>query len=80
MDKSKVGQFFLLIGVILLVIFFASDVSQSLHVGYFFSGVLMGGLGIYLMVRHKKPAPQSGRFRMLRRRSQEDEEENEEGE
>jgi hypothetical protein len=65
--KSKIGRFLLFIGLILLVVFFASD--QSLHpsYGYFCVGVIVALLGGLLMVRGHHPPAESMRFRTLRK-------------
>ena len=65
--KSKIGRLLLLIGLILLVIFFAVDQSKSPSYGYFCIGLVAVILGGILIVRgHPAPA-ESMRFRTLRR-------------
>ncbi len=64
--KCRIGLFFFLIGLVLWVIFFGSDQSQNPEVVYFFGGVFLGGLGIYLMWKDRKPPSDSKRFRLFR--------------
>jgi hypothetical protein len=66
-EKGRIGQFFLFIGLILLVIFFFTDQAQNPSYGYFFFGAASTFLGGYLMWRYRKPGPQADRFRSLRR-------------
>jgi hypothetical protein len=67
-EKRKVGQFFLYLGLILLVIFFASDQAQHPAYGYFFAGAGLVFLGGYLMWRDRPPVePNTERFRTLRK-------------
>ncbi len=65
-ERGRVGQFFLFVGLILLVIFFATDQSQEPQVGWFFGGLLVMGVGVYLIWKDWKPRPPSQRFRLLR--------------
>jgi hypothetical protein len=63
----RIGEFFLFIGLILLVIFFASDQSQELAWGYLIIGgglVILGGI---LMWRRRGPEIESNRFRTYRK-------------
>ena len=65
--KSKFGRFFILIGLVLLVVFFAVDQARSPSYGYFCIGIVMVILGGLMMVRGHKPPDESMRFRTLRR-------------
>ncbi len=65
--KSKIGRLLMLIGLILLVIFFAVDQSKSPSYGYFCVGLVAVILGGVLMVRGQQPPAESMRFRTLRR-------------
>jgi hypothetical protein len=72
-EKSRLGLYFLFVGVILLIIFFSIDPEAPPLVGFFFWGIGLIGLGLYLIRRDWKKPPSSGRFRLihkLRRRSQ----------
>lgn len=61
----RFGNFLLIIGVIFLLYFFASDQSENPQFLLFFSGVALTALGILLM-RRRPPAPEGGgRFRLL---------------
>jgi hypothetical protein len=69
-EKSRLGSFFLFIGLILLMIFFFTDQAKYPSYGYFFVGATLMFLGGYLWWRDRKPAPESGRFRSIRRMRQ----------
>lgn len=67
---SRIGCFFALVGIILLVIFLASDFSHNPDFNY----LLVGGLGLILGYvfyrRGKPPAPPSPYFSALRKANQ----------
>ncbi len=65
--KSKIGRFFLFIGLILLVVFFAINQAEHPQYGYFCFGVVFSLLGGMLLVRGQQPPAESMRFRTLRR-------------
>ena len=66
--KRKIGTFLLLIGVISLALFFISDIALATNFNYLLSGIIITGLGIYLMRgTSAAPAQESGRFRFVRR-------------
>jgi membrane-bound ClpP family serine protease len=65
--KSKLGRFFLFIGLILLVVFFAMDQAKHPSFGYFCVGVVVVILGGVLMAKGHQPPAESMRFRTLRR-------------
>ncbi len=65
--KSKVGRLLIIIGLILLVIFFTVDQSKNPSYGYFCVGLVAFILGAVLMVRGHRPPAESMRFRTLRR-------------
>jgi membrane-bound ClpP family serine protease len=65
--KSKIGRFFLFIGLILLVVFFAMDQAKHPSFGYFCVGVVVVILGGVLMAKGHQPPAESMRFRTLRR-------------
>ena len=46
---GRIGQFFFFIGIILLVVFFATDQNKSFQPGFFFFGLVLSFLGVYLM-------------------------------
>jgi hypothetical protein len=66
-ERGRVGQFFLFVGILLLVIFFSTEPGAPPLVGFFLSGIGLAILGLYMIRRAWKPPPPSGRFRFLRR-------------
>ncbi len=64
---GKIGRLLIVIGLILLVIFFAVDQSKHPSYGYFCVGLLAVILGGIFLVRGHKPPEESMRFRTLRR-------------
>ena len=64
---SKIGRLLIVIGLILLVIFFAVDQSKNPSYGYFCIGLVLVILGGIFMLRGHKPPAESMRFRTLRR-------------
>ena len=66
-SKGKLGRFFIFIGLVLLVVFFAMDQAQHPAYGYFCGGVVGVLLGALLMIRGRQPPAESMRFRTLRR-------------
>jgi hypothetical protein len=66
--KFQIGEFFLVIGVIMLAVFFVTDQSQNPQFLLFFGGLLASAAGISLMVRNREPLTgESARFRRVRR-------------
>ena len=66
--KFQIGQFFLVIGVIMLAVFFVTDQSQSPQFLLFFGGLLVIAAGISVMMRNREPSTsESARFRRVRR-------------
>lgn len=66
-EKGRVGQYFLFVGVLLLVIFFSNDPGAPPLVGFFIWGAGLVIFGLYLIRRDWKTTQSSGRFRLLRR-------------
>jgi hypothetical protein len=64
--SAQIGQFLLVIGLILLVIFFGTDQVNRPAYNYFCGGLVILAIGIYLYWRDRPPAKPSGRFRILR--------------
>jgi hypothetical protein len=71
-EKGRLGQFFLFIGLLFLAVFFTTDQSQDPQTWLFFAGVASIGLGIYFIRRDWKPPPPSQRFRMLRKKKKQE--------
>jgi K+ transporter len=65
-SKSKIGAFFLYIGLILVVVFFATDPTEVSSYGAFFGGVACVWLGLFLIWRDLKTPGESQRFRRWR--------------
>jgi uncharacterized membrane protein YiaA len=66
-SRGRIGQFLFFIGIILLVVFFVSDQNTYFQPGFFFAGLVLSFLGVYLVWRDLKPVGESRRFRTLRR-------------
>jgi uncharacterized membrane protein YccC len=71
---GRIGKFLFFIGVILLVIFFATDPNKISLQGFLFFGLglTLSFLGVYLIWRDWKPTGENKRFRMLRRMRKKD--------
>lgn len=63
----QIGLFFLFIGVVLLVIFFASDQTDNTVWSYFIGGAVLVALGVVLMRRTSRPDSEHGRFKTYRK-------------
>ena len=63
---SRLGTFFLVLGVGVLILFITSDLAQTPDFDLLFIAILLIGVG-WLFQRRKPPKPASGRFSMLRR-------------
>jgi len=66
-EKGRLGEFFLFIGLIVLIIFFATDQSQDPQAWLFFLGLGMLGLGAYFIWKDWKPPAPRQRFKMFRK-------------
>ena len=66
-ERGRVGQFFLFLGIFLLAIFFSTDPGVDPVIGFFLSGAGLVLFGLYLIRRAWKPPTTSNRFRLLRR-------------
>jgi sugar phosphate permease len=64
---GRVGQFFVFVGIIILVVFFISDHVKAPNYIYFCSGFVLLVLGVYAMWRGRNPPELSGRFGMLKK-------------
>ena len=62
----RVGTFFILVGIMLIVLFAASDMQRTPEFDFFFFGLLALAVGIFF--RRKAPAPPpSDRFSLIRK-------------
>lgn len=67
---SRIGTFFLLLAVAVLVLFIASDVGETTHFQYFFLALLLFGISFFLKRAGAAPRPPGKRFEALRRARQ----------
>ena len=74
-EKGRVGQFFLFLGLISLVIFFTASGSENPGYPYLFIGLLFSVVGIALIWRGRKPPQETRRFRIFRRQKSKAEQE-----
>ena len=70
MDRGRLGQFFLIIGLISLVIFITTNQVDNPAYGYFVVGLALSLLGGFLMVKNRKPPPPTARFQAYRKMRQ----------
>jgi hypothetical protein len=73
-EKGRLGQFFLVIGLISLIIFFTTDQISNPGYGFFFVGAALTFLGGFLIWRDRKPPSETERFRTMRKMRQKREE------
>ncbi|HET9912152.1 MAG TPA: hypothetical protein VFQ13_09705 [Anaerolineales bacterium] len=64
---ARIGTFFLLIGIGLLVFFFLSEVAKQTTFEYFCWGLILVILGFVFRGQFKKATPASGRFSIVKR-------------
>ncbi len=65
--KFQIGEFFLVIGVIMLAVFFVTDQSHNPQFLLFFGSILVIAAGISLMMRNREASSgESARFRRVR--------------
>ena len=64
---ARIGTFFLLIGIGLLVFFFLSEVAEQVKFEYFCWGLILLILGFVFRGQFKKATPASGRFSLVKR-------------
>ena len=63
----RIGTFFLLVGIGLVVLFFLSEVAQNTKFSYFCWGTILLVIGIVFRNQYKRSIPPSGRFGIFRR-------------
>ncbi len=61
----RMGTFFFVIGVGILILFIASDLADQADFDYFFMAVLLIAIG-WVFRRKKAPPPSAGRFAYLK--------------
>jgi hypothetical protein len=66
-ERGRLGQFFFLMGLFGLVLFFTTDQSQHPQYQFFCGGALLILLGSYLFWRAFNPPAESSRFRRWRK-------------
>lgn len=64
---ARIGTFFLLIGIMLLVFFVLSEVAQQTTFDYFCWGLILLILGFVFRGQFKKATPASGRFSLVKK-------------
>jgi len=64
---ARIGTFFLLLGIGLLVFFFLSEAAQQVTFEYFCWSLILIVLGFIFRGQFKKATPASGRFSLVRK-------------
>ena len=64
---TRVGQFFFLVGLLVMFVFFASFVTATPHYNLFLIGLGSVLIGAFIMVKSRKPPGESERFRRIRK-------------
>lgn len=64
---SRIGTFFILLGLLLIILFIASDIGSTTYFSYFFIGAALLVIGWIFKRSTAHPAPPSGRFEGLRK-------------
>lgn len=70
MQKGRVGQFFLIIGLISLVIFITTNQVDNPTYGYFVAGLALSLLGGFMIFQDRKPPAPTARFHSYRKMRQ----------
>jgi len=63
----RIGTFFLLVGIGLVVFFVLSEAAQQVTFNYLCWGLILLILGLIFRGQYKKSVPASGRFSLVRR-------------
>lgn len=63
----RVGTFFLLVGLGLVILFILSETVRETAFNYFCWGAILLTIGFLFRAQYKRSAPPSGRFGILRR-------------
>jgi hypothetical protein len=64
---SRIGTFFILLGVLVVILFIASDLGDTTYFRYFFIGVFLLTAGFILKRMAAPPQPPSKRFEGIRK-------------
>ena len=62
----RVGTFFLLVGIGLVVLFILSEAARQAALGYFCSGAIFLIIGFMFRAQYKRAVSPSGRFRLIK--------------
>lgn len=66
----KIGSFFIFMGVILIILFVLSDIAHAREFNYLLYGMILLLIGIFMVGTNPKPPVESNRFRVLKRKSE----------
>lgn len=61
----RIGTFFILVGIGVMLMFIGSGLAKAPHYGYLFTSLIILAFGV-LLRRRAKPRSSSGRFRAIR--------------
>ncbi len=64
---SRIGTFFLILGVLVIIIFIATDIGDEAYFRYFFIGIILLSIGFILKRMSAPPPPPSKRFEGIRK-------------
>jgi sugar phosphate permease len=70
--SGRIGQLLFFIGLIILVIFFATNKIEDPVYSFFCVGTLLLIFGLVLLFRGRRPPSDTGRFRSLRKMNEKD--------
>jgi hypothetical protein len=65
--KRRVGVFLIIVGLIMLVVFFTIDQTERSLPGLFFSALACVLLGVFMTWHYREPPQPSERFRSVRK-------------
>lgn len=64
---ARIGTFFIMVGIGLLIIFLLSEAAAQVTLEYFCGSIVFLVLGFIFRGQYKRPAPSSGRFSLIQR-------------
>jgi len=67
---SRIGTFFLILGLLIIILFVASDVGDTTYFSYFFIGIILLAAGFILKRMAVPPPPSNKRFEGIRKLQQ----------